>query len=121
MEVHGRAETPDHRPLQSLGAGPRSAGPLVGKSICRSTCFSLPVMLDKHAAVAPKGAYCFGCNQPFEGGIPSVKFESDLVPPSDRPELANLYFHPGHLIRYANRRNWTSLAEYIERMGASNF
>ncbi|MGD0718659.1 MAG: hypothetical protein ABSA15_03665 [Thermoplasmata archaeon] len=78
-------------------------------------------MLAKHVAMAPKGAYCFGCNQPFGGGAPTVRFESDLVPPSDQPELSGLYFHPGHLIRYANRRNWTALAEYIERNGSSNF
>jgi hypothetical protein len=78
-------------------------------------------MLTMRAAVAPKGAYCFGCNQLLEGGTPAVKFESDLVPPSDRPELANLYFHPGHLIRYARRRNWKELADHIERAGPPNF
>jgi len=78
-------------------------------------------MLTKHAAVAPKGAYCFGCNQSFQGGAPAVKFESDLVPPSDKPELAGLYFHPGHLVRYANRRNWTALAEFLARSGPANF
>jgi hypothetical protein len=77
--------------------------------------------LVKHVALAPKGSFCFGCNQAFEGGAPAVRFESDLVPPSDQPQLANLFFHPGHLIRYASRRNWTSLVEYIERGGASNF
>jgi hypothetical protein len=50
-----------------------------------------------------------------------VRFDSDLVPPSDRPELAGLYFHPGHLVRYANRRNWTALAEYIEHNGPGKF
>jgi hypothetical protein len=78
-------------------------------------------MLVKHAAVAPQGAYCFGCNQPFGGGTPAVKFESDLIPAPDQPELAGLYFHPGHLIRYARRRNWTALAEHIEQGGAANF
>jgi len=78
-------------------------------------------MLTKRAAMAPNGAFCFGCNQPFQGGAPAVRFESDLVPPSDRPELAGLYFHPGHLIRYANRRNWTGLAEFIERQGPGAF
>ena len=71
--------------------------------------------------MAAKGSYCFGCNQLFEGGAPAVKFESDLVPDSDRMELANLYFHPGHLIRYARRRNWTALAEYIEAAGPAHF
>jgi hypothetical protein len=78
-------------------------------------------MLAKHAAVAPTGTFCFGCNRPFEGGAPALRFESDLVPPSDRPELANLFFHPGHLIRYARRRNWDALAEFIEQSGAPNF
>lgn len=75
----------------------------------------------KRPAVAPKGAYCFGCNQPIDGGASALKFESDLPPVSDRPELANLYFHPGHLIRYARRRNWTELAAYIEANGPGNF
>lgn len=78
-------------------------------------------MLEKHVAMAPKNAYCFGCNQPFEGGSPAVRFESDLVPPSDQPQLANLVFHPGHLIRYASRRNWTALVEFLERAGPSNY
>lgn len=78
-------------------------------------------MLEKRAVTAPKGSFCFGCNQPFEGGAPAVRFESDLVPPSDRAQLANLCFHPGHLVRYASRRNWAALVEEIERRGASNF
>lgn len=78
-------------------------------------------MLEKHVAMAPKGSFCFGCNQPFDGGEPSVRFESDLLPPSDRPQLANLLFHPGHLIRYASRRNWTELVAYIEQNGVANF
>jgi hypothetical protein len=78
-------------------------------------------MLAKHAAMATKGSFCFGCNQAFEGGAPSVKFESDLLPESDRAELSNLFFHPGHLIRYARRRNWTVLAEYIESAGPAHF
>jgi len=78
-------------------------------------------MLTKHAAVAPGGAFCFGCNQAFQGGAPAVKFESDLVPASDQPELAGLYFHPGHLVRYANRRNWVALAEYLQSHGPGSF
>ena len=78
-------------------------------------------MLARHPAVAPRTAYCFGCNQSFEGGVPAVRFESDLVPASDRPELAGLYFHPGHLIRYANRRNWTALAEFLEKNGPGKY
>jgi hypothetical protein len=78
-------------------------------------------MLAKHSALAPKGAYCFGCNQAFEGGAPALKFESDLVPASDQPELAGLYFHPGHLIRYASRRNWSALVGFIERSGPGSF
>ncbi|MGP8077867.1 MAG: hypothetical protein ACLQD8_08675 [Thermoplasmata archaeon] len=78
-------------------------------------------MLSKHVAAAPKGAYCFGCNRAFDGGAPAVRFESDLVPPSDQPELANLFFHPTHLIRYARRRNWAPLAEYIEQTGVAGF
>ena len=78
-------------------------------------------MLEKHVALPPKGAYCFGCNQMFEGGSPAVRFKSNLVPPSDRAQLANLVFHPGHLIRYASRRNWTALVEYLEHAGPSNF
>ncbi|MDE1820191.1 MAG: hypothetical protein KGJ23_07380 [Euryarchaeota archaeon] len=70
--------------------------------------------LTRRSAMAPKGAYCFGCNQAIDGGAPSVRFESDLVPAPDRPELANLYFHPGHLLRYARRRNWTELASFLE-------
>lgn len=78
-------------------------------------------MLTKHTALPPSGSFCFGCNRPFEGGSPAVSFQTDLVPESDRAEVRGLYFHPGHLIRYAHRRNWTELAEYIERNGASNF
>jgi hypothetical protein len=78
-------------------------------------------MLAKHVAVAKKGAYCFGCNQAFEGGAPAVRFESDLLPDSDRAELSNLLFHPGHLIRYARRRNWTGLADFIEGAGAAQY
>lgn len=78
-------------------------------------------MLTKRAAAAPKGSYCFGCNRPFDGGAPAVRFDSDLVPESDRPELANLYFHPTHLIRYARRRNWGELADFIERNGVAGF
>lgn len=78
-------------------------------------------MLAKHAAMATKGTFCFGCNQAFEGGAAAVRFDSDLLPEADRPELSNLYFHPGHLIRYARRRNWTALAEYIETEGPSHF
>ena len=77
--------------------------------------------LNKRVAMAPKGAYCFGCNQAIDGGAPSVRFESDLLPEADRPELANLYFHPGHLIRYARRRNWNDLAAFLEANGASRF
>ncbi len=79
------------------------------------------MMLSKHAAMAPKGAYCFGCNRPFDGGSPAVVFVTDLVPESDRDEVAGLYFHPGHLIRYAHRRNWTELADYLERNGPASF
>jgi len=78
-------------------------------------------MLAKHPAMAPSGSVCFGCNRPFEGGTPAVRFDSDLLPASDRPELSGLYFHPGHLIRYARRRNWSELAEFLERSGPSNF
>lgn len=77
--------------------------------------------LTKHAAMAPAGAYCFGCTGSFEGAAPAVLFEIDLVPESDRAEVGHLYFHPGHLIRYAHRRNWTELADYLERNGPSNF
>lgn len=77
--------------------------------------------LSKRPAMAPAGTYCFGCNRPFEGGSPALTFQTDLVPESDRGEVAHLCFHPGHLIRYAHRRNWTALAEYIERNGSSNF
>jgi hypothetical protein len=79
------------------------------------------VTVTKHAVLAPKGSFCFGCNQSFDGGSPAVKFESDLVPPSDQPELANLCFHPGHLIRYARRRNWDELAAFLERNGPSSY
>lgn len=48
-------------------------------------------------------------------------FVTDLVPESDRGEVAGLYFHPGHLIRYAHRRNWMELANYLERNGPSSF
>ncbi|HTP56028.1 MAG TPA: hypothetical protein VML53_05105 [Thermoplasmata archaeon] len=78
-------------------------------------------MLAKHMATAPKGTYCFGCNQTIDGGAPAVRFESDLVPAPDRAELAHLYFHPGHLIRFARRRNWTDLAAEIERGGVSGY
>ena len=78
-------------------------------------------MLTKQSAIPPKGAFCFGCNQPFEGGSPALRFHSDLVPVSDRPQLANLNDHPGHLDRYANRRDWTQLLQYLERNGSSNF
>ncbi|HEV2519474.1 MAG TPA: hypothetical protein VGX00_02475 [Thermoplasmata archaeon] len=77
--------------------------------------------LTKKPVTAPKGAICFGCNQSFEGNPMGVRFESDLVPPADRPELAGLCFHPGHLIRYARRRNWTELATFIEQNGPSSF
>ena len=77
--------------------------------------------LTRRSAMAPVGVYCFGCNRPFEGGSPAVVFVTDLVPESDRGEVAGLYFHPGHLIRYAHRRNWTELANYLERNGASSF
>ncbi len=75
----------------------------------------------KRSVVPPKGSFCFGCNQPFGGGAPAVQVQSDLAPPSDRAELAGLYFHPGHLIRYARRRNWTELAAYLEANGSANF
>jgi len=78
-------------------------------------------MLTKLAVKPPKGAYCFGCNQPFEGGAPAVRFESDLLSAADRTELSHLYFHPGHMIRYARRRNWTDLAAYMEGAGVANF
>lgn len=78
-------------------------------------------MLNKRPVAAPKGAFCFGCNQLFGLGEPALKFESDLVPPSDQAELAGLCFHPHHLIRYARRRNWDSLAEAIESGGPTNF
>lgn len=78
-------------------------------------------MLVKRVALPSRGEFCFGCNQPFGGGAPAVRFESDLVPPSDRAELAGLSFHPGHLIRYASRRNWTSLVTYLEQSGPSNY
>lgn len=78
-------------------------------------------MLNKHPANPPKGSFCFGCNQPFGAGAPAVKFESDLLPGPDQAELANLYFHPGHLIRYARRRNWNDLAEFIEKAGAASY
>lgn len=71
--------------------------------------------------MSPPGAYCFGCNRPFEGAAPAVTFETDLVPEADRAEVANMYFHPGHLIRYAHRRNWTELADYLELNGSTNF
>ncbi|MCI4358124.1 MAG: hypothetical protein L3J95_00845 [Thermoplasmata archaeon] len=77
--------------------------------------------LNKKTAAVPKGAICFGCNQSFEGNPVGVRFESDLVSVEDRPELAGLYFHPGHLIRYARRRDWTELAEYIEQNGAAQY
>jgi hypothetical protein len=79
------------------------------------------VTLTKRSAAVPKGAMCFGCNQGFEGNPVGIRFESDLVPPADRPELAGLYFHPGHLIRYARRMNWTELADFLEAQGPSNF
>jgi len=79
------------------------------------------VVLTKRSVPAPKGSFCFGCNQSFEGGTPALQFQSDLVPASDQPELAGLCFHPGHLIRYARRRNWNDLATYIETHGPSNF
>lgn len=78
-------------------------------------------MLTKRAAVPSKGAFCFGCNQAFGAGAPAVKFESDLLPAADQPELAGLFFHPGHLIRYARRRNWNELAEFIEKSGPTNY
>lgn len=77
--------------------------------------------LTKRSSMAPPGMICFGCNRPFQGGDPAVTFSTDLVPESDRAEVAGLYFHPGHLIRYAHRRNWAELADYLERNGPSNF
>lgn len=77
--------------------------------------------ISKRPAVAPKGSFCFGCNQPLDGGASAVKFESDLVPAPDRPELANLFFHPGHLVRYARRRNWNELVTFLEQNGPSNY
>ena len=79
------------------------------------------MVLTKRSAMAPDGAFCFGCNRGFGQGSPAVVFATDLVPDSDRAEVAGLYFHPGHLIRYAHRRNWTELANYIEAHGALNF
>ena len=80
-----------------------------------------PMTLVRHAGLPPKGAVCFGCNQSFDGGAAAVKFTTDLLPPAELPELTNLYFHPGHLLRYARRRNWTALAEFIEKNGVPNF
>lgn len=77
--------------------------------------------LKKRTASPPPGAFCFGCNRSFEGAAPAVAFETDLVPLADRAEVANLYFHPGHLIRYANRRNWTALAAYLESTGPGSY
>jgi hypothetical protein len=77
--------------------------------------------LNRLPAKVPKGAICFGCNQSFEGNPIGVRFESDLLPAEDRPELAGLYFHPGHLLRYARRRDWNELAQFIETHGSSNY
>jgi len=89
--------------------------------ISSGTVDSPAMSLTKRTVPPPKGGFCFGCNQAFSGGEPALKFESDLPPPSDRAELAGLCFHPGHLIRYARRRNWTELADFIELNGAGNY
>ncbi|HEV2231607.1 MAG TPA: hypothetical protein VGV64_05325 [Thermoplasmata archaeon] len=77
--------------------------------------------LTKKDVAVPKAAICFGCNQPFEGNPVGRQFRSDLLSPSSQGELAGLYFHPGHLLRYARRRNWTALAEFLEANGPSNY
>jgi hypothetical protein len=75
----------------------------------------------KKTSSVPKGSICFGCNQTFEGNPVGVQFETDLLPPTASGELRGLYFHPGHLLHYARRREWHALADFIALNGPTNF
>jgi hypothetical protein len=77
--------------------------------------------LVKRTAAVPKGAMCFGCNQSFEGNPVGVQFETDLLPATASGELRGLYFHPGHLLHYARRREWHELASFIVEHGPPNY
>lgn len=78
-------------------------------------------MLSKQSVVVPKGAFCFGCNQSFEGNPVGLQFDTDLVDAAHRSELHGLYFHPGHLYRYARRRNWEALAQFLQLNGPASY
>jgi hypothetical protein len=72
-------------------------------------------------AVVPAGAVCFGCHQSFEGNPVGLAFDTDLLSAAHRAELQGLYFHPGHLLRYARSREWHELAEFLQQNGPQNY
>ncbi len=69
--------------------------------------------MSRREAVVPKGAFCFGCNQSFEGNPVGLQFDSDLLDEAARAELRGRYFHPGHLRHYARRRGWERLVQFL--------
>ncbi len=75
----------------------------------------------RREALVPKGAVCFGCNQPFEGNPVGLQFETDLLDPAHTAELRGLYFHPGHLYHYAKRRGWARLVAYLAEHGPREY
>lgn len=106
----------------------RGAVPCEGIGFARRTdSLSTPrglvayVTLTKHSVAVRDSTICFGCNQTFQGNPIGLKFESDLVPLPSRAELSGLFFHPGHLIHYARRRDWHDLVGYLIQVGPSNF
>ena len=75
----------------------------------------------KREAAVPRGAFCFGCNQSFEGNPVALQFETDLLSPAHQAELKGLYFHPGHLLHYARRRGWTELVDFLTATGSPRY
>jgi hypothetical protein len=79
------------------------------------------MVITKQPVVVPKTAFCFGCNQSFDGNPVGLQFDTDLVTPPHRAELRGLYFHPGHLYRYARHRDWAELAQFLQQNGPTNY
>jgi hypothetical protein len=77
--------------------------------------------ISKKEAVVPSGAFCFGCHQSFAGNPVGLVFDTDVLSEAHRSELRGLYFHPGHLIRYARSRDWTELADFLQKNGSQHY
>ena len=78
-------------------------------------------MISKQTVVVPRGAYCFGCNQSFEGNPVGLQFDTDLLDPPHRSEIRGMYYHPGHLYRYARHRGWEPLAQFLQLNGPASY